>query len=439
MGKKITIIGGGSSTFVPYLMRLFMQSPILKGSTITLMDVNTNRLEVMDTLARRLVEREAADITIRSTNEQRTSLAGADFVIVAISVGGMAAWEDDIEIPARYGVYMPVADSIGPGGIMRAFRHVPVLASICKDLEDVSPDAWVLNYTNPATANALAMRTPEGAPTVKSISLCSCSGLPRDALRLAAMAGVAPEEIVVPAPVAGLNHCAAVVDLRLTDGRSALPLIRRRSTKPIVNWVLDTYGILPYCVGHWAEFYPQLLRLAAPYTGRLQGLAMQYGLHVEDMDHERTRVRQWQEWGRSEGNGEVSLETLPADEVIEVVEVIEAIVENRNALHIVNTVNHGAIDNLPADAVVEVTALVGAYGIRPVHVGPLPEPIAANLRHHITTQQLTVQAALSGDRQLALQAFLLDPLLTATLEPEQTALLLDEMLQAHAQYLPHFA
>jgi len=145
MGIKITIIGGGSSTFVPQLMRLFLESKALEGGTVVLMDVDSHRLEVMDRLCRILVERENADLTIESTTDRRTSLVDADFVITAISVGGMDAWEKDIEIPARYGVYMSIADSIGPGGIMRAFRHIPVMAGLADDVHELAPDAWVFN------------------------------------------------------------------------------------------------------------------------------------------------------------------------------------------------------------------------------------------------------------------------------------------------------
>ncbi|HEY66523.1 MAG TPA: alpha-glucosidase/alpha-galactosidase, partial [Caldilineae bacterium] len=158
MPAKITIIGGGSSTFVPQLMRLFIGSEVLAGSTITLMDIDSHRLEVMDRLCRILVEREEADLTIESTTNQRESLVGADFVITAISVGGMDAWEKDIEIPAKYGVYMAIADSIGPGGIMRAFRHIPVLASVADDVSQVAPRAWIFNYTNPVSAIITALR-----------------------------------------------------------------------------------------------------------------------------------------------------------------------------------------------------------------------------------------------------------------------------------------
>src|SRR5947208_2261282 len=417
MGKKITIIGGGSSMFVPHLLRLVMRSAPLRGSTICLMDIDAQRLEVMASLGRRLVAREGLDLTIESTTEQRASLVGADYVIVAIAVGGMAAWEEDIEIPGRYGIFTEVHDSIGPGGMMRAFRHVPILAGICQDLAEVSPRAWVFNYTNPASANTMAMKT---VPAVSSVSLCSCTALPMNAQWLAALAGVSPEEIAMPPLVAGINHCAGIVDVRLKDGGSLMPRIRQRNLQDlaasaqeafrmaddamvkqaqdslgvnpqqlfqmfvrstgfdeaVVPWALDTYGVLPYCWTHWIEFFPQLLRLTAPYNGRAQGLPMKYGTRIFDMDEKRARVKKWQDlaerWSRPEHADEVSLAALPRgeeDQGIEVVDIIEAMIENRNAIHIVNTTNHGAIDNMPPDAIVEVDAAVGSYGIRPLHTG----------------------------------------------------------------------
>ena len=133
MALKVTIVGGGSSMFVPLLLRRFLAAPCMRGGTLALMDVDAGRLAVMDSLARALVENEGADLTIESTTDQRESLVGADFVIISIAVGGMASWEDDIEIPGRHGVFMHIADSIGPGGIMRAFRNLPVIESIARD------------------------------------------------------------------------------------------------------------------------------------------------------------------------------------------------------------------------------------------------------------------------------------------------------------------
>jgi alpha-galactosidase/6-phospho-beta-glucosidase family protein len=173
---------------------------------------------------------------------------------------------------------------------------------------------------------------------------------------------------------------------------------------------------------------------------------VKYGQRIHDMTEERARAQGWQDladrWSRPEHQDEVALANLPPgdeDEGIAVVEIIEDMVANRNGLHVVNTVNHGAISNLPPEAVVEVLALVGSYGVRPVYTGALPEPIAAALRHHISTQQLTVEAALTGDRRAALHAFLLDPVVSAALEPDPARQLLDDLLRAHAAYLPQFS
>ena len=333
---------------------------------------------------------------------------------------------------------MPIADSIGPGGIMRAFRHIPVLAERGQDLDEVSPDAWVFNYTNPATANTMAMRWV--SPSVQSFGLCTCSSIPRHASYLAYDLGVDPMDVVVPAPAAGLNHCAGIIDLRLKDGSDALSLFAEKTTNPISKWALNTFGVIPYCWSHWTEFFPQLMRLTEPYEGKLQGLKMAYNMVVHEMDNERARSKHWEDVTEKLASGEekVSLDVLPTAEAIEVVEIVEAVLENRNEVHVVNLPNHGAIDNLPDDAIVEVTCLVNAYGISPVHVGPITESWAAVLRRHITTQELTVDAALSGDRDIALEAYTTDPPTATVLMPEQAEALLDEMLEAHADHLPQF-
>ena len=225
-----------------------------------------------------------------------------------------------------------------------------------------------------------------------------------------------------------------------------MPLVRARAEEPVVRWVIDTFGMIPYCWAHWVEFFPQLQRLEQPYSGRAQGLAMSYGRRIYVMDDERGRAKVWNDvaerWSLPEHAAEVSLANLPSgpeDAGIEVVDVIGSLLENRGERYIVNVRNGCAIPNLPAEAIVEVQAVVDAYGIRPVATGPLRDSLAAHLQVHWATQELTVRAALSGDRQLALEAFLLDPLLAATLTAEETARLLDEMLAANAEHLPRFA
>ena len=445
---KITIIGGGSSTFTPPLMRLFIESEVLRGSTITLMDINAYRLKIMESLSKHLVKKFKADLKVEATTSQKESLVDADFVITAIAVGGVDAWEKDIEIPAKYGIYMPVGDSIGPGGIMRAFRHIPVLVSVGKDLEEVSPDAIVFNYTNPVTANTMAMNK---YTKVKAFGLCSCSSIPEDADYLGRILGINPNELALPPLVGGLNHCAAILQLRLKDGRDAFELLREKGgvkgrwwAIAFQNFIFENYGILPYCPGHWTEFFPSLCQLAEDeeYKGRAQGLRTILGGHIHDLNRQREKAKKWEALLEKISRGEeeeIPLENvLPRGESIIVVKIIESFLENRNEIHVVNVENRGAISNLPDDAVVEVSCVVGRYGINPIHVGSLPKPIAALLNSHVEAQKLTVEAAITGDRQLAYEAFLQDPNIAARLTPEKAKKLLNEMLEAHAAYLPQF-
>lgn len=441
MPIKLAIIGGGSSSFVPPLIRRLIQSPVLSSAAVTLMDVDAGRLQVMDALANRLIDSEGSPLTVRSTLDQREALVDSDFVIAAISVGGMDAWANDLEIPGRYGLVMHVGDSIGPGGVMRALRNAPVLASVARDVSDVAPQAYVFNYTNPAPTETMAMRT---VPGVRAFGLCSCTQYPANPAWLADQAGLEPDQIAMPPVVAGLNHCASVIELRLTDGRDGLALAREHAQEPITRWALESYGVLPYCWRHWVEHFPQMQWLEEPYAGTAQGVRMRYGITTHSMAHERERIQRLEElaraWTAAEA-GPVTLADLPhghEDEGIEVIDIIEAIVDNRNEIHVVNTVNRGAIPNLPDDAIVEVNAAVNAYGIRALYAGPLPEALAAHLRHYCALERQMVRAALHGDRQAALQAFLLDPTTQARLDLEQTTALLDEMLDANAEHLPAF-
>jgi alpha-galactosidase len=440
MTVKIAMIGGGSSMFVPGVVRRLLQLECFRGAELRLMDVDESRLTVMEQLATKLAQAEKTDLRVRGTLKQREALEGVDFAIVAISVGGMAAWAGDIEIPGRHGVYMHIADSVGPGGIFRAMRNTPVVASVAEELAEVAPAAFLLNYTNPASANAMAMAK---VSPVRSLSLCSCSPLPFNRVWLADLVGVAADEIVLPLAVGGINHCTGIMSLKLRDGTDAFPLVRQRTTDEVVAWAMDTFGVIPYCWAHWCEFFPQLQRLEEPYQGRAQGLAMRYGRRIYDMDKQLDRVRGWEklaaQWSaRDEG---LSLEDLPAgpeDHGIVVAELMQAIVEDRQELFVVNVTNKGLIPNLPDSVVVEVPAVANAEGVHPIGIGALPAGLAAALAPHAMVEELTMQAALSGDRSLLLQAMTADPLLNATLEPAQIRALTGEMLEANMRFLPQF-
>jgi alpha-galactosidase len=386
---KITVIGGGSSMFVPGLIRSLIEIPCFAGAQLTLMDVDAGRAAVMRDLGTQLAAAENCALDITATTDQRAALRGADFVIVAISVGGMGAWETDIELPARYGVFMHIADSIGPGGIFRSLRNT-------------FNRAW-----------------------------------------LAAQAGVGEDEIDLPLRVGGINHCTGIMSLRLRDGRDAIPMVAERSPDPLVRWVIATFGVVPYCWAHWAEFFPQLQRLEEPYQGRAQGLPMRYGRRIYDMDAQRERVRSWEEVARrwSAEGGEHKLGDLPhgpEDDGIVVADVMASVIEARGEAFIINTVNNGLIANLPPSVAVEVPAIVDAEGVHPMSIGSLPPGLAAVLSRHALVEELTAQAALTGSHALLRQAMAADPLLDATLEPAQIEALTRDLLAANAAYLPQF-
>ncbi|MFN8150211.1 MAG: hypothetical protein U0R24_03655 [Solirubrobacterales bacterium] len=441
MSTKVTMIGGGSSSFVPPLLRRFIRSEELGDAHVELMDVDEARLDTMVKLAGKLIEAEGSPLKVTGTLDQREALRGTDFVIAAISVGGMDAWAEDIEIPARYGIFMNVCDSVGPGGIFRTLRNAPILESVARDVAEVAPGARIFNYTNPAPVEALAMLTVPGAEV---ISLCSCTQHPASVEWLARQAGVEPELVEMPPLVGGINHCAGVTELRLRDGRDGLALARDNATEPVVKFALETYGVLPYCWPHWTEFYPQMQRLKEPYEGRAQGMPMRYGITIHDMDKERARVSEVAdlvaEW-TAPGAGPVTLDDLPPgaeEEGIEVIEIMEAILANRSEVHVVNARNDGAISNLPDDAVVEVLAEVNGHGVSPLRHGPLQETYAAHLRRYVDVQKQMVRAALSGSREELLGAFTLDPMTQAYCDLDQTVAMMDEMLAANAHLLPRF-
>jgi alpha-galactosidase len=191
------------------------------------------------------------------------------------------------------------------------------------------------------------------------------------------------------------------------------------------------------------EFFPQLQRLEEPYTGRAQGLTMRYGRKVYDMDEQLERVRQWelvaQRWTADSGPHRLAdLPHGPEDKGIVVAEVIESVIDDRNERFIVNVMNDGLIPNLPAEASVEVPALVNAEGVHPIGIGIIPTGLAAALSQHALVEVLTAEAALSGDREILRQAMMVDPLLTATLEPPAIEALTVEMLEVNRRFLPQF-
>jgi alpha-galactosidase/6-phospho-beta-glucosidase family protein len=442
---KLVIIGAGSTVFTPGLIADLTASRTFSDSTVALVDINQDAAATMARYAERVARERGVGLRVVHATDRREVLAGADFVTVTIAVGGARAWERDVRIPEAHGVWQTVGDSVGPGGVFRALRHVPELVAIARDMEELCPDAWLFNYTNPLTA---LVRAVHKTSTIKAAGLCH--GVLHTRGAIADALGVPHHDLSVT--VAGLNHLAWVLDIR-HGGQDLYPAFRELQRgllaspnqandgdpyggfQEVSTRLMEIYGYYPSPGDrHVAEFFSFFLRHSEgglPY-GTQAGLDMTNRILASRDDR----------WDRiaDQAEGRAELDRALFDEAREgerVVAIMEAITTGQPLLELaVNVRNDGLIANLPREAVVEVPGLVDGRGVHGIGIGELPEGIANILGARSRQQELTVDAALTGDRQLAMQALLADPLVPTV---EAATAMLDDALAAHARFLPQFS
>ena len=440
--KSIVLIGAGSTVFTPGLMTDLASSATFSGWTVHLVDLDADAADTMARLGRRIAAQFGADLRFEPHTDRREALAGASFVTTTIAVGAAAGWLHDIEVPARHGIAQTVGDSVGPGGVLRALRHVPELVAIARDVEDLAPDAWMVNYSNPLTAN---VRGITSATSVKAVGLCH--GTMHTLTSLAGDLGVPPRE--VHAVFAGLNHLCWLLDLR-RGGEDLYPRLRELVAEraggvdapstsaegvhlAVSADLLRTFGRYPAPGDrHVSEFFSW-------YLHGTDGEHLPWGLQGGRDDTIRYIREKSDLWERlhAQADGSMPLESKDNQEAERLVSIAEAIVTGRDAVELaVNLPNAGKIPNLPPTAVVEVPAVVGAAGITGLSVGSLPEAIAAVLTARAQQQEITVRAALTGSRELAVQALALDPLVP---DPRTAEAILDDAVLAHGASLARFA
>jgi len=440
MGKtRICFVGGGSYQWTPKLLTDIALTKGLSG-TIVLHDVAPGPMEEMQRLGRKIMAEAGADFSIETSGDLHEALKDAEFVIVTITTGGLEAMRKDLDIPLRYGIYQSVGDTVGPGGWSRALRNVPVMVGIAKAMEKVCPNAWMLNLTNPLT---VLTRAVYKTTRVKAMGLChELQGVRGGMIR---MFGNQVEDYEMK--VAGVNHLIWLLDLKI-NGRDGFEMVREyeasgkavplRSTSgahrapfqdrwKVKQSLLKTYGYLPAAGDrHVAEFFPYFLTEET-------GAGEDYGVLLTKIEHRYDMLHASQAEVKAMVQGEkpVPLDHSPEESA----DIIAAMVNGRPFRAIVNVPNTGQIDNLPREAIVETMAEVGATGVNPIGVGALPGGILGTLHPHAVNQELLVDAALTGDRQLALQALLGDPLVR---DYKSAPKLMDELLEAHAELLPQF-
>jgi alpha-galactosidase len=441
---KITIIGAGSIVFTRNLCSDILLTPVLQDCTISLMDIDPVRLERSRKLVQAIVDRRGLKAQVEATTDQREAVRDARFVITTFQQGGLDAYALDIDIPQKYGVEQCVGDTLGPGGVFRGLRTIPVLLDLCRDMDDLAPDALLLNYVNPMAINCWAVADGAGRPHVGL-----CHSVQGTSEMLARWIGVPYDEISFLC--AGINHQAFFLDFR-RDTEDLYPLIRAAlerddimGEEPVRGELMQHFGyFVTESSGHASEYVPYYRKTA--------------GMVTDDLAPRFKNPRDaWFDFGRTGGYLRhcYHRETLVEQDFRELIDgvkdlptqrtheygsyIIEAVVTNRPARINGNVPNDGLITNLPYGCCVEVPCLVDSTGVQGVFVGDLPTQLAALNRTNINVQELTVEASLTGDRDAVYYAVQLDPLTAAVCTLPQIHAMVDEMFAAQAKWLPQFS
>jgi alpha-galactosidase len=457
MGPRITIIGGGSYQWTPKLLVDVVNTDALRDAEIVLHDIDPAPLPRMVELAGHLAGLRDTGMTATATTDRRRALEGADFVVVNISTGGFDSMRPDLEVPERYGVRQSVGDTVGPGGVMRALRNIPVFLDIARDVEEQCPDAWLLNLTNPMTTicRALTRETQ-----LKTVGLCHEITITHYLLSL--LLDVSFLDVTLT--VGGVNHLPFVtaIDVAGDDGfellRSVLADRAGWAGEPLATALPDDLGYVKVSDGpewtkgdvlhnwrvklelftrfgvllgagdsHLAEFFPNFLTEEAGWGER-------WGISLTTIeDREQDQEAHVAALGALLATDRV--ETMPSGEMV--APVIRCLLRDEPGHFPLNIPNQGQVADVPLGATVESICIVDGSGVRGRDAVSLPAGMAETLRRVSAAQELTVDAAVTGDRDTAFSAMLLDPL-TSRLGYDAIAAMTDEMLAATSKWLPQF-
>jgi alpha-galactosidase len=463
---KITFIGAGSTVFAKNLLGDILAYPELAHSTIALHDIDEERLHTTEAVAQRLAQAVGAHPTIAATADRRAALDGADYAIAMFQIAGYRPGTAiDFEIPKKYGLRQTIADTLGIGGIMRGLRTIPVFLDVCRDMAALCPDATLLNYVNPMAMNTWAINR---ATPIKAVGLChSVQGT---AEQLAQDIGVSISEINYVA--AGINHMAFYLkfERRTPDGVEDLyPRLRQvRAEGRVPDWNRVRYEMLArlgYFVTesseHFAEYVPWFIKRDRPdlierFNVPLDEYVRRCEVQIAGWEFARTvletpgaRVDAPALRAKLTAAGATDSEIAGAaaslsglDNVVRSHEygssIIHSLETGAPTVIYGNVLNQGLIDNLPQGCCVEVPCLVDKNGIQATRIGVLPPHLAALMQTNINVQALTVEAALTGKREHIYHAAMLDPHTAAELDLDQIWRLVDDLIDAHGDWLPEF-
>jgi alpha-galactosidase len=432
---KIALIGAGSVIWTRRLMMDILSFAELQDSTLSLMDIDPIRLETAQQTVERLVQQVNAPARVVATLDRREAVSGADYVIFAVQVGMHDATLIDFEIPKRYGLRQTIADTLGVGGIFRGLRTIPVLLGLLRDMEEVCPNALLLNYVNPMSILCLAS---ERTSSIKTVGLChSVQGTAR---QLAQYMDIPQAELGYR--VAGINHMAWFLDLT-HRGADAYPRLWDTMQDPTIyakdkvrfEMMRRTGYFVTESSEHMAEYVPYFIKraeLVAQFDIPLDEYVQRSQRNLGRFDKTREEVA-------SGAPIEMRLSHEYAAYIIRAIEANQDWSFNGNVPNSIDRRTAALIPNLPADSIVEVPCLVNRSGVQPCHVGELPTALAALNRSHIGVHQLAVEAALEGNRDALYQAVMLDPHTASVLSLDEIWRMTDDLIAAHGDALPSFS
>ncbi len=433
---KIAFIGAGSLGFTRKLIRDALSFPLLRDATLTLMDIDAERLDYARRSAQRIVDEGGYPARIVATQDRAEALRGADFVLITILSHPLAVWRQDIEIPMRYGVDLNVGDTRGPAGIFRALRTIPVMLDIARDVQRLCPDAHVLNYTNPM---AMLCRAIERESDVKLVGLCH--SVQETSAMLARWIGVPIDEVTYTC--AGINHQAWFLDFRW-NGADAYPLVREAiatrdevsDEEPVRNEMCLALGYyVTESSGHNSEYnwwFRKRPDLIDAYC--LHGTGWNPGAHAYIVHEYEARETGWRSRLLRWFDEPLCLErgSEYASFIMNALRGGEPFQFNGNVA------NAGLIANLPDGACVEVPVWASKKGLEPVRVGALPASVAMLTRLNSEIEELAVEGALAGDPTMIYQAIANDPLTASVLSLREIRQMVNEMFAANRDHLPTF-
>ncbi|NSW54305.1 MAG: alpha-galactosidase [Anaerolineae bacterium] len=431
---KVAIIGAGSIVFCKTLILDILGTPGMEGTEFALMAPSTRRTSQVEAFIQRVIDANGLEASVWKTTSTREALTGADYVIATFQVGGLAGFEADYRIPLKHGVDQCIGDTLGPGGVFRALRSIPVMVDLVKEMEELCPGATLLNYVNPMAMVSWAIGRTSAVPFVGL-----CHGVQTTMDLISGYVGLPKDEIDFLC--AGINHMGWFLRLE-HHGKDLYPLLRERFEQPeyyvnekVRGEVFRQFGyFMTESTGHLAEYVPWF---------RKNRKALDLYCDEPGFGGESGAYYNWCEYVADKYESEMLLDqeplALPARSIEYGSYVIEALETGRTFKLNGNLINGGMITNLPADCCAEGPIFVDATGLHKTIVGDLPTQCAALNLTNINVQRLAVEAALSGDPEHIVHACALDPLSGAVLTLNEIREMASEMLAAESQWLPQFA